>query len=599
MQTPQLRSLELQVTEKSAAAVRTAALNIPAIVSEVEMAEMEKASESEHSGRAGADGAAGPTVGQEQKQKKARKRRRGNAELVAKIKHFNRGAAANHKQVEDKKLKGKLKLTERLVGDATVEAARANAWLLPEESGYLEAEGLEKTWNFQQRDIREAVDAGAASKAINLRLPELGPYALNFTHSGRHLVLGGQKGHLAVLDWHKCQILCEEQVRETVHDVHFLHSEQFFAAAQKKYVYIYDKRGMEVHCLKDMGETWKLDFLRHHFLLTAIGQSGVLHYQDTTTGQMVCSHRTRLGPCNVMRHNPWNAVMGLGHANGTVTMWTPNITTPVVKLLTHRGPVRSLAVDPTGRYMATSGADSQVKVWDVRMLRQLHAYFSHAPAEYLDISQKGLLAIGYGRRAQVWKDALADKASGPYMNHSFNEGTLHSLRFCPYEDVLAAGHSGGVGTLLVPGAGEPNIDSFVANPYQTKKQRREAEVVQLLEKLQPSMIVLDPDAIGKVRRAPKDVQKERQAEAKRAAEELAVQQRQKNEVKTRMKGKNKPSRKFRKKQLNVIDEKRAAAEERKAEEAKRARLAKKEAAPGERSAEEVPSILKSFYKKKR
>lgn len=39
-------------------------------------------------------------------------------------------------------------------------------------------------------------------------------------------------------------------MRETTQDVHFLHSEQFFAAAQQKYVYIYDKRGIEVHCLK-------------------------------------------------------------------------------------------------------------------------------------------------------------------------------------------------------------------------------------------------------------------------------------------------------------------------------------------------------------
>lgn len=40
------------------------------------------------------------------------------------------------------------------------------------------------------------------------------------------------------------------QVKETVRDVRFLHNELFFAAAQRKYVYIYDKRGIEVHCLK-------------------------------------------------------------------------------------------------------------------------------------------------------------------------------------------------------------------------------------------------------------------------------------------------------------------------------------------------------------
>ena len=40
------------------------------------------------------------------------------------------------------------------------------------------------------------------------------------------------------------------QVHETIHDVTFLHNELFYAAAQKKYVYIYDHRGIEVHCLK-------------------------------------------------------------------------------------------------------------------------------------------------------------------------------------------------------------------------------------------------------------------------------------------------------------------------------------------------------------
>ena len=46
------------------------------------------------------------------------------------------------------------------------------------------------------------------------------------------------------------------QVRETVRDVRFLHNELFFAAAQRKYVYIYDKRGIEVHCLKVRFAPW-------------------------------------------------------------------------------------------------------------------------------------------------------------------------------------------------------------------------------------------------------------------------------------------------------------------------------------------------------
>ena len=69
-----------------------------------------------------------------------------------------------------------------------------------------------------------------------------------------------------------------------------------------------------------------------------------------------------MGACSVMRANPWNAVLCCGHSNGIVTMWTPNLSTPAVKMLTHRGPVTALAVDAGGRYMATGGMDSRLKV---------------------------------------------------------------------------------------------------------------------------------------------------------------------------------------------------------------------------------------------
>ena len=43
----------------------------------------------------------------------------------------------------------------------------------------------------------------------------------------------------------------------------------------------------------------------------------------------------------------------------------------------------------------------QVRVWDVRTFKPRHAYFSHAPVDALDISQRGMLALGHGRTVQV------------------------------------------------------------------------------------------------------------------------------------------------------------------------------------------------------
>lgn len=100
---------------------------------------------------------------------------------------------------------------------------------------------------------------------------------------------------------------------------------------------------------------------------------------------------------------------------------------------------------------------------------------------------------------QVWRDCLDSKATSPYLTHMLPLGGIKALRFCPYEDVLGAGCAGGISSLLIPGAGEPNFDSFVANPFQSKKERQEQEVVQLLDKLQPDTIMLDPEAIAKVR----------------------------------------------------------------------------------------------------
>merc|ERR1712196_324677 len=85
-----------------------------------------------------------------------------------------------------------------------------------------------------------------------------------------------------------------------------------------------------------------------------------------------------------------------------------------------------------------------------------------------------------------------------YLTHDYPSKMVSKVAFRPFEDVLAVGHSTGVGTLIVPGAGFANYDAFEANPFETKKQARESEVRKILEKLQPDTIMLDPHVLGQV-----------------------------------------------------------------------------------------------------
>ena len=52
--------------------------------------------------------------------------------------------------------------------------------------------------------------------------------------------------------------------------------------------------------------------------------------------------------------------------------------------------------------MATSGLDGMLKVWDIRSYKPVYTYrMQGRPASCLDISQKGMLAAGFGGRVYV------------------------------------------------------------------------------------------------------------------------------------------------------------------------------------------------------
>ena len=77
------------------------------------------------------------------------------------------------------------------------------------------------------------------------------------------------------------------------------------------------------------------------------------------------------------------------------------------------------------------------------------------------------------------------------------ESIISDLKFVPYEDFIGVGLENGIlsiknvflminlgfSSLVIPGSGEANFDTFEVNVFETKNQKREHLVKSLLEKV--------------------------------------------------------------------------------------------------------------------
>ncbi|XP_050428715.1 WD repeat-containing protein 46 [Adelges cooleyi] len=366
----------------------------------------------------------------------------------------------------------------------------ATSVLLPENSGYVIPEPGEKTTKITQTQLANSVDVTSAQKHFDLCL-DFGPYDIDYSLNGRQLLIGGRKGHVAAMDWVTKYLMCEINVMEEVYDVKWLHNENLFSVAQKKWVYIYDNQGVEVHCLKSLNNVLHQEFLPYHFLLSTASEEGFLSWLDVSIGKLVEQFNAKMGRLSLMTQNPSNALVCLGNTKGVVSMWSPNLREPVAKILCHGNPVTSLAVNSNGTYMATSGMDRNLRIWDIRKLNgPLQEYKLRTSPRDMVFSQKGCLAVAINNVVDVYEECCTKTVTHAYLRHNIAR-TINNLAFCPFEDVLGAGHDGGFSSLLIPGSGEPNFDALERNPFQTKKQRKEAEVKMLLEKIPAEMIVLE------------------------------------------------------------------------------------------------------------
>lgn len=438
--------------------------------------------------------------------------------------------------------------------EAAVAASDAQLILHTETPGLVEPENdMERTTRLSQIQLKEHhLSEQTARHIYDFQLPDAAPYGLKYDRSGRCSVLYGTRGHVALMDNHTQALVTEFHLPgERIRDACFLHNPTMLCVAQSNHAYIYDDKGAEIHRLQDHNDPFALDFLPFHWLLVSIGRAGWLKYHDTSTGELVSQHRSKQGATSVMRQNPANAIMHVGHKNGSVTLWSPASSQYLAKLQCHKGtPITSLAVQ--GHFMVTGGSDRQVKIWDLRMYKETHAYYTSSGAipTSLDISQRGLLGIGHGSHATVWA-SVSTKHKDPYMYHAMPATQVETLRFRPFEDVCGIGHSKGISSIVIPGSGEPNLDTteYNTNPFSDTKQRREMEVRSLMDKLSPNMISLDPDVVGTVEASDPHLRQERLQHI--AEDKVAPAAKRK---KSKKRGRSKIQTQLRRKARNVVDE---------------------------------------------
>ncbi|KAF8823286.1 hypothetical protein HHX47_DHR10000137 [Lentinula edodes] len=416
--------------------------------------------------------------------------------------------APQYKHIANPKLRRSLVKTSTHIAQSQALLSDAIDLLPSEETGFVQAEDtMERTWRLSQVDIVKEAGGEAARGRLEMKL-DGGPYRVRYTKNGRHMAIAGRTGHVASFDTLTGAVHSELQLGETCSDVVFLQDHSFYAVAQQKYVFIYDRDGVEIHKLKAHVSPTRLEFLPYHWLLASVGTAGYLKYQDTSTGQLVAEHRTALGSCSVLAQNPQNAVLYLGHQNGCVTLWTPNLPHPAVKVLAHLGPLSGVSIDPSesGRYMATTGKDGSVKVWDCRnwkgAVREWTLRSGGKGDAEVEWSQKGVLAVGSGGSVNMYtspsiKTPHHSSSQPPlYLTHplpSASHRPITSLRFAPLQDILTIGHAKGTSSILVPGAGEGGMDTGEGlDLYEGVKGRREREVRGLLDKPGASFKIDNP-----------------------------------------------------------------------------------------------------------
>lgn len=291
----------------------------------------------------------------------------------------------------------------------------------------------------------------ASGKEFSLEIPG-GPFCTDFSSDGRHLAIAGEEGRFVALEWQKKALKFEADLGDRIFDCKWMHNNTLIATAQKKYIYMYDQNGVEVHRLKKHTDPRALEFLPYHFLLVSASLGGVVRYHDISTGSIVSEFNSKSGSSKIIRQNRSSGIIHLGHSNGTVTLWSPTVHEPLAKVFCHKGPISGMSVDYAGKFMATAGSDGSVKIWDLRNYGLVSVSQKKRNVTSLDFSQKGFLSASHGTCVSVWENATKDGSQLRSLPLKFQfSSDVNLCSFCPFEDVFGCATNQGFTSRLIPG----------------------------------------------------------------------------------------------------------------------------------------------------
>lgn len=366
-----------------------------------------------------------------------------------------------------------------------------------ERTGSIEADNTEE---ITQKEILKNVSQKVKEMCFSLNLE--GPAYVRYTSNGRHLSIRNDCGFISSFDTHTMSLHFEDDFKERLYDMSYLHNEDYIAVAQESCLFVYNKKGVELHAVRANSKARKLVFLPYHFLLVSACADGKLKYLDTTNGEIISKIYIKDKEITSLKQNKRTAIVYTGHRNGVVSLWSPNSESYLARILTHKNMVSNVEIDRSGTYLYTTGVDSKVNVWDIRnSYKPVSSTNIFGSASCTSLSQNGLLAVGTKNRVKIFKDLEKTNVSDNlYLNHSEVGSKITSLAFRDYEDILTVGHMSGISNIVVPGAGDPTYDSYEDCPFDSKDQKREKEVKRLLDKIPYQLITYEQKIVAEEER---------------------------------------------------------------------------------------------------